>query len=105
MQRNTDVFSCIAGFVELGESLEQCVAREVREETSLEIKNIKYVGSQSWPFPDQLMLAYTADYDAGEINVQEEELSEAKWFRRDNLPSIPKAGSVAYNLINGKFLH
>ena len=51
------------------------------------------------------MLAYTADYDAGEINVQEEELSEAKWFRRDNLPSIPKAGSVAYNLINGKFLH
>jgi len=105
VQRNTDVFSCIAGFVELGESLEQCVAREVREETSLEIKNIKYVGSQSWPFPDQLMLAYTADYDAGEINVQEEELSEAKWFRRDNLPSIPKAGSVAYNLINGKFLH
>lgn len=104
VQRNTDIYSCIAGFVELGESLEQCVAREVREETSLEIKNIKYVGSQSWPFPDQLMLAYTAEYESGEITVQEEELSEAKWFRRSELPSIPKPGSVAYNLIHDHFL-
>jgi len=103
VQRNTDIYSCIAGFVEIGESLEQCVAREIKEETSIEVKNIKYVGSQSWTFPDQIMLAFTADYDSGEIVVQEEEISEAKWFRRDALPSTPKPGSVAYNLIHGHF--
>ncbi|MFA6937102.1 MAG: NAD(+) diphosphatase [Treponema sp.] len=103
VQRNTDVYSCIAGFVEMGETLEQCVAREVKEETSLNVKNIKYVGSQSWPFPDQLMLAFTAEYDSGEIAVQEEEISEAKWFKKGSLPSTPKEGSVAYNLIHNQF--
>lgn len=103
VQRNTDLYSCIAGFVELGESIEQCVAREIREETALEVKNITYVGSQSWPFPDQLMLAFTAEYAGGEIKIQEDEISEAKWFKRDNLPTTPKPGSVAYNLIHGIF--
>lgn len=101
--RNQDLYSCIAGFVEAGESVEQCVVREVKEETNLEIKNIRYRGSQSWSFPDQLMLAYTAEYAGGEIKVQEEELFEAKWFKRDALPAIPRPGSVAYNLIHGLF--
>lgn len=103
VQRNQDIYSCIAGFVEAGESLEHCVAREVKEETSLNIKNIKYAGSQTWPFPDQLMLAFTAEYESGEIKVQEEELFEAKWFKRDALPAIPRPGSIAYNLIHGLF--
>ena len=101
--RLTDIYSCVAGFVEHGESLEQCVAREVLEETNISIKNIRYVGSQAWPFPDQLMLAFTADYESGEIKIQEEELSDAGWFKRSALPKIPRPGSVAYNLITGKF--
>jgi NAD+ diphosphatase len=73
------------------------------EETGIKIKNIKYVGSQPWPFPDQLMLAFTAEYESGEIRIQEEEIQDAAWFDRENLPLIPNPGSVAYNLILGKF--
>ena len=97
------VYSCIAGFMEQGESAEHCVMREVKEETNLTIKNIRYVGSQSWPFPDQLMLAFTAEYESGQIKIQESELEEASWFKRDSLPPIPNPGSVAYNLITGRF--
>ncbi len=96
-------YSCVAGFVEHGESLEQCVAREVMEETGLEIENICYAGSQPWPFPDQLMVAFTADYKSGQIKIQESEIEAAAWFHKDHLPEIPKPGSVAYNLISGKF--
>ncbi len=96
-------WACIAGFVEMGETVEDCVHREVMEETGLEIDNLVYRGSQSWPFPDQLMLAYTAEYKSGEIRIQEEELSDARWFKRGSLPEIPMPGSVAWNLINGKF--
>ena len=95
-------FACISGFVEQGETLEECVAREVKEETNLDVKNIKYVGSRAWPFPDQLMLEFTADYAGGELKIQEDELEEAKWFRRDQLPpldQLPAPGSSAYNLI------
>ncbi len=99
--RNDGMFSCIAGFVELGETLEQTVAREVKEETGITVKNIRYTGSQSWPYPDQLMLAFYADYDSGEIKIQEEELKQAGWFSMDNLPVTPPPGSVAYNLIHG----
>ncbi len=96
-----DFYSCVAGFVEHGESVEQCVSREVMEETGISIKNIRYAGSQAWPFPDQLMLAFYAEYESGEIRIQEEELSHAAWFKRNDLPKIPNPGSVAYNLIHG----
>lgn len=99
----TNKFSCVAGFVEHGEAIEETVAREVFEETGVKVKNIKYKGSQPWPFPDQLMLAFTADYESGEIKIQEEEIMEAAWFNKDSLPEIPTPGSVAYNLIMGKF--
>ena len=98
----TSLWTCVAGFVETGETLENAVAREVKEETGIEIKNIQYKGSQSWPFPDQLMVAFSAEYKSGKIKIQEEEIREARWFKKDSLPEIPKAGSVAFNLITGK---
>ena len=101
--RNDDVYSCIAGFVEMGETIENAVYREVLEETGIKVKNIRYVGSQSWPFPDQLMLAFRAEYESGEIKIQESEITDAKWFKRNALPKTPTPGSVAYNLINGMF--
>ncbi|MDO5774145.1 MAG: NAD(+) diphosphatase [Spirochaetales bacterium] len=99
-------YACVSGFVEQGETLEQCVAREIKEETNIEVKNIKYCGSQAWPFPDQLMLAFTAEYKSGEIKIQESEILEAHWFKRNELPpesQLPRTGSVAWNLINGIF--
>lgn len=101
--RNDGMYGCIAGFVEIGETVENAVKREVLEETGLTVKNIRYVGSQSWPFPDQLMLAFRAEYDGGEIKVQEDELKEAAWFKRTSLPKVPPPGSVAHNLISGVF--
>ncbi len=90
----------LMGFIEQGETPEECAAREVKEETNITVKNIKYVASQSWPFPDQLMIAFTAEYDSGEIKIQEDELVDAQWFSMENLPSLPNEGSVAYNLIH-----
>ena len=81
--------------------------REIMEEVGLRVKNIKYRASQSWSFPNQLMLAFTAEYDSGEIREQAGEIAKARWFHRDALPEIPPKGSVAYNLITsycgGKF--
>lgn len=102
VQRNQNVYACIAGFMEAGETAEQAVAREVLEETGIRVKNIRYRGSQSWPFPSQLMLAFTAEYDSGELKLQEDELSDASWFDRDECPATPPPGSVAYKLINGE---
>ncbi len=99
-QRNTDVYTCLAGYVEHGETLEECVEREVFEETALKITDIRYVGSQSWPYPDQLMAAYHARWKSGDIRLQRDEIDDADWFRRDSLPPIPKPGSVAYKLIH-----
>ena len=101
--RNQDIFACIAGFIEVGESCEHAVAREVFEEVGIKIKNIRYAGSQSWPFPDQLMLAFYAEYESGDFNLQQEEIAEAHWFSKDNIPSSPREGSVAYRLIHGLF--
>lgn len=101
--RNQDIFACIAGFIEAGESAEHAVIREVKEETGISIKNVIYKGSQSWPFPDQLMLAYTAEYAGGEIQVQEKEIAEAGWFSADTIPAGPRPGSVAYRLIHNLF--
>ena len=101
--RGDGMYSCIAGFVEMGETIENAVKREVLEETGITVKNIRYVGSQAWPFPDQLMLAFRAEYESGEITIQEDELSDAQWFKRQTLPKVPGPGSVAHNLINGEF--
>ena len=76
--------------------------REVREEAGLEIKNIRYAGSQGWPFPDQLMVGFYAEYASGELKIQESEIIEAGWFRRDSLPPTPGRGSISYDLIHYK---
>lgn len=99
--RNTDVFTCLAGYIEQGESAEEAVAREIKEEVGLEVSDIRYITSQSWPFPDQLMMAFKARYKSGDIAIQESEIQEVAWFSRNNLPAIPKAGSVAHKLIMG----
>ena len=99
-ERNQNIYTCIAGFIEAGESAEQAVVREVREEVGIEIQNVRYAGSQGWPFPDQLMLAFRADYKSGSIRVQEDELYEAKWFPRSALPPFPKQGSMGWRLIS-----
>ena len=101
--RNQDMYTCIAGFMEAGESAENAVKREVKEEVGLNIKNISYRGSQSWPFPDQLMLGFTAEYESGELKLQKEEIADAQWFDRDNCPASPKPGSIAYRLIHEEY--
>jgi ADP-ribose pyrophosphatase YjhB (NUDIX family) len=82
-------FSALAGFVEAGESLEQTVARESFEEVGVQVKNIRYFGSQSWPFPNSLMIAFVADYAGGEVRPDGVEIEEARWFAPDALPNIP----------------
>ena len=93
-------YGLVAGFVETGESLEEAVRREVREETGLEITDIRYFGSQPWPYPCGLMVGFTATYVSGEIHLQRSELSSGGWFTRDNLPSIPGKSSIARRLID-----
>lgn len=95
----TAMFSVLAGFVEPGETLEECVQREILEEVGLRVKNIHYFGSQPWPFPHSLMIAFEAEHEAGEIVVDPGELAEADWFAADALPAIPPPPSIANRLI------
>jgi NAD+ diphosphatase len=94
-------FSTLAGFVEPGENLEECVAREIKEEVGIDVTDISYFGSQPWPFPNSLMLGFTARYDGdAELVLQEEEIVEAGWFRADAMPPCPRGGmSIAGALI------
>lgn len=96
----TGFFSCLAGFIEVGETPEQTVVREVSEEVGLEVHNVRYIKSQSWPFPSQLMLGFIAQYKDGEIVPEPEEIAEAHWYDIDQLPNVPSpAISVAGELI------
>lgn len=96
----TDFYGLVAGFVETGETLEEAVHREVREETGIRIKNLRYFGSQPWPYPCGLMVGFNADYESGEIQLQRSELSNGAWYRKDNLPTIPEKLSIARKLID-----
>lgn len=89
----------VAGFLEPGENMEECVKREVMEETGLRIKNVRYLTSQTWPLVSNLMVGFYADYDSGEIRLQEEELASAAFFHRDNLPNIPHPYSLTNLLV------
>ena len=95
----------VAGFLEPGETLEECVHREVMEETGLHIKNLKYFGSQPWPYPSGIMVGYSAEYESGTIKLQNEELSTGAFYSRDNLPEIPKKLSIARKLIDAWLEH
>lgn len=98
--RRSHMFGLVAGFLEGGETLEECTRREVKEEVGIEIKNIRYFGSQPWPYPSGVMIGFTAEYAGGEIRMDDGELSEAQFFRKDNLPQIPDKMSIARQLID-----
>lgn len=93
-------YGLVAGFVETGETLEECVAREVWEETHIRIKDIRYYGSQPWPYPCGLMVGFTAQYESGTLLLQKEELGGGGWFTFNNLPELPAQGSIAREMID-----
>lgn len=93
------MYTVIAGFLEVGETLEQCVAREVKEETGINVKNIHYFGSQPWAFPSSMMMAFVAEYESGELKPDYSELTDAQWFSPNNMPSVAPKGTIARALI------
>ena len=94
------MYSALAGFAEPGESLEQCLAREVEEEVGVRVNNIRYFASQSWPFPHSLMIAFVCDWAGGELKPQDTEIEDAKWFEVLQLPKLPSRISIARRLID-----
>ena len=88
-------YSALAGFVEVGENLEAAVARELYEEAGIRVSNVRYVASQPWPFPHSLMIAFTATYAGGEIQIDGREIADAGWFTRATLPALPSPFSIA----------
>jgi NAD+ diphosphatase len=93
-------YSLVAGFQEFGESLEETAIREVAEETGVKVSNVRYVGSQCWPFPSQVMVGFVADYVTGEIQVETTELEDARWFAVDDLPGLPPRRSIARYILD-----
>lgn len=93
------MYSCLAGFVEPGEDLEGAVVREVKEEVGVDVGDVRYVGSQPWPFPHSLMVGFRADYVGGDIVCEEGEIMDANWYRKDALPTIPPTISIAGKII------
>ena len=104
LQHNTHyrgvMWSLVAGFVDPGESLEDAVRREIREEASIEVKDIRYFGSQTWPFPSNIMIGFRTEYDSGELKPDGDEVVESGWFERGNLPEIPRPGSIARTMLD-----
>lgn len=104
LQRNPRLpvatWSLVAGFVEPGESLEEAMRREIREEASIEVKNLRYFGSQPWPFPSNLMVGFLADWDSGELKPDGKEIAESGWFSPDSMPPLPLPGSIARKMID-----
>lgn len=94
-------YSVLAGFVEPGESLEECLRREVEEEVGVRVKDIRYFGSQPWPYPDSLMVGFTATYASGDLVIDKKEIMDAGWFTADDLPQTPGKFSIAGRLIDG----
>ncbi|MBV1905306.1 MAG: NAD(+) diphosphatase [Pseudomonadales bacterium] len=99
----TKMYSTLAGFVEPGESIEQTVHREVMEEVNLEVGDVSYLGSQSWPFPNSLMLGFHASYVGGDIVCQDGEIADAQWFSLENMPQIPPKTAISRWLIDDYF--
>ncbi len=98
------LYSALAGFIEAGESAEEALRREVFEEVGIRVGEVSYFASQSWPFPGQLMIGYHAQYESGEIEVDGVEITDARWYRAEDLPFVPGAGTLSGRLI-GDFLH
>lgn len=104
LQRNSHYpaahWSLVAGFVEPGENFEEALRREIREEASIEVKDVRYVASQTWPFPSNVMVGFRAEYAAGELRPDGDEVLESGWFDRAHLPEVPRRGSIARMMID-----
>jgi NAD+ diphosphatase len=99
--RTTDgMYALLAGFVEPGESIEEAIHREIREEAGIEVGQLAYFGSQPWPFPHQLMIGFTVQYAGGDIRIDGEEIADARWYTADALPKVPPRLSIARRLID-----